>query len=571
MTDPAPLSAPPGTPTIHDFEPLSAAEALVVRAIAHGDIAKVSYRRPRTAGPDTQVRAALLAVLARSAGPGLHRLEVMGAAVVGCLNVTAATLPVSLWLYRCSFDTAPLFDRAHVRGSLSFVDCAMPGLHAEGCRIDGDLAIGAGSQVSGAIGVARAQIAGDLDLDRLRLREDAPATRGLRSMFVADALDLGGDVKLLGGAEVVGETRFVGARIGGHLRLSGARLTADIDEAGARGVALNLDRVQVAGNVAIDAGFSSAGQVRARQAQVGGDFDASDADLDAVGDASWGEDGGALMLDRARIGGTLSLRRLQQPLQGASLADAEVGTLHDDSNAWGQHHVLDGFTYRRFADDAPVDAQTRLEWLARQWLPHLGHDFKPGPWRTLIAVLRNAGHAGSADALAIGRERHLRRIGAIGGAAPAPLRGLVRMAHGAFGALAGYGLRPWRLLAVAAGVWLGCAAAYWAATDAFAPSTALLAAAPRAIECPPDCSRLPISVTPLQPLLYSLDVLLPFADLQQQRHWAPARGVIAVPLEEWVGTPLLRLLVGAEALFGWAALGLAIAIAAGWTDRDRRR
>jgi len=48
---------------------------------------------------------------------------------------------MSLWLYRCGFGAAPLLDGARVAGGVTFADCAMPGLQAQACRIDGELAL----------------------------------------------------------------------------------------------------------------------------------------------------------------------------------------------------------------------------------------------------------------------------------------------------------------------------------------------------------------------------------------------------------------------------------------------
>ncbi|HWH83098.1 MAG TPA: hypothetical protein VNU71_12770, partial [Burkholderiaceae bacterium] len=408
---PQPPAAAPAT--LLDFEPLLPAEAIVLRAAASGDIAKVSYRRPRTPEPDVKVRAEFLAFLAAGGGPGApvagRRLQVMGAGIVGRFALSGATLPLSLWLFRCTFDTAPALDGAHVMGHLSFGDCALPGLRAEDCRVDGDLALNAGCSLDGEVELGRAVIGRELDCERLHLSGPDDAARTWPRRFVADAIRVGGNVNLRGGAETVGEVRFVGARIGGDLLASGARLTADLDEAGARGVALNLDRAEIGGNVALDAGFSAGGAVRLKQARIGGDLLCSGADFDAVGDASWGENAAALLLERARIGGTLDLRRLATPLRGASLEDAQVTTLLDDASTWGAHHVLDGFTYRRLGAGAPTDATMRLDWLLRQRADQVDGNFRDDPWRRVIAALHDSGRGGSARLVAIGRERHLRR------------------------------------------------------------------------------------------------------------------------------------------------------------------
>jgi hypothetical protein len=574
----SPIAAPAGAASLRGFEPLQPAELIVLRAAASGEIAKVGYRRPRATTPDVGLRAEFLAFLACGGGDGApvtgRQLQIIGARVVGRLDLSAATLPLSLWLFRCSFAAAPSFDGAQVRGSLTFADCELPGLRAEACKIDGDLALSAGCSIDGEIELAHAQVGLGLNCERLRLCGNGgagAAARPLRRRLNADALRIGGDVNLQGGVEAVGELRFIAAQIGGDLRAGGARVTADIDANGGRGVALNLDRARIGGSVALDSGFSAAGTVRLQQARIGGDLDCSDADLDAVGDASWGEDGSALRLDHARIGGALILRRLQGPLQAASLAGARVDTLADDAGSWGQDHVLDGFAYARFGSGAPTDAATRLDWLERQHAAHLDLDYRPGPWRHAIGVLRRSGCADDADEVAIGRERQLRRAGRIGHGAPPALRWLARLAHDAYGACAGYGHRPLRLLAGAAIVWALCAGAYWAAAarGAFAPDATWSVADPRLAACRPDCARLPVGVPAFQPFIYSLDVLLPFAELRQQRHWVPAREALVPELEAWTGVPLLQWLVWFEAACGWTIVLTWLAGLFGLTQRDR--
>lgn len=523
-TVPVPLTPdlPIGPKALHDFEPLLLAELIVLRAAATGGIAKVGYRRPRRPTPDVRLRAEFLSFLARGGDDEARvvgrNLQIVGACIIGRLDLTHATVPMSLWLYRCLLGASPRLDDVHVQGSLSFPDCSMPGLHAQACRIDGDLALNAGCRIDG-------------------------------------------------------EVRLMGARIGGDLLASHAHLTGTLDDTGARGVALNLDRARLGGNACLDAGFSAAGQVRLQQARIEGDLDCSGAAFDSIGDASWGDNSAALLLDRARIGGALILRNLPGPLQGASLIDARVGSLLDDASTWGQHHVLDGFAYTRFAPHAPTDAPMRLDWLTRQNAAHLGPEFRPEPWRRLIKVLRRSGRDESAREVAIGRERHLRRAGLIGLGAPMALRWFVRAAHDLFGVFVGYGHRPLRLLGGAAAVWLLCGGLFWAAAErgALAPTAPLLLADPRLASCRPDCAHWPITAPTFKPFVHSLEVLLPLIDLRQQRHWAPARNALATEAERWLGTPLVQLLTWLEGAIGWIASLTLLAAAAGLTDRDRKR
>jgi hypothetical protein len=580
-TVPGALPNVPAHTSLDDFQPLRRAERILLRACTHGDIAKVGLRRPVAATVDVTVRASLLAFLARGGGPDVRvrarRIEMLGAWVEGRLDLGDARVAMSLWFYRCVFDTTPMLDNANVQGGVGFPDCSLPGLMAEGCRITLDLALNAGCSIAGEIRLKRAQIAGDLHCARLKL-QTGDDTASTKRPFVADAARIDGDVILSEGFESVGEVRFVGAHVGGDFLAGHARLTGPIDTNGARSAALVLDRIHVDGSVHLDAGFAAAGRVCLRRARIGGDLDCTAAAFDMVGDAAWGN-GVALVLDRARIRGTLFLRRLQGPLLGASLADTRVKVLADDATAWGERIVLDGFAYSRFGEGAPIDAPFRLAWLERQEPAHLADDFRNHPWRRLIGVLRGMGHAGGATQVAMRREAVLRRIGRIGESMPRPWRWLARGVHSGFGLLAGYGHRPQRLVGWAVAVWLACAAVFWFAAEegVMAPADPAVFGDPRLATCRTrtanwtECAALPREHPRFHALAYSADLLLPFANLQQSAAWHPA--VTAPP----AGTPWavglddgVRALAWFETLFGWLAGLTLIASLAGWADRDRR-
>jgi hypothetical protein len=541
--------------TLDDFEPLSRAERLLLDAYASGGIARVGYRRPPAPSADVTVRAEFLAFMARggdnrSAAQG-RRIEVLGAWVVGRFSVQGASVPTSLWLFRCVFDHAPVFDGARMAGSLGFPDCAMPGLRAQGCIVAGSLTLNSGCSVLGEVRLARSAILRDLNCERAHLGGGLDAPDAGQRPLVADGLRVGGDVLICKGFEAAGEVRFFGARIEGDLRASGARLHGGVDADGARHVALNLDRVHVAGSVLLDNGFSAAGTVRLERARIGGDLDGTSAAFDVVGDATW-SDGAALLMDGARVHGVLRLQRLQTALLGASVVDARVGTLADDASTWGQRHRLDGFRYKRLAEGAPTDANFRRGWLTRQRPSHLDADFRPDPWRQVIKVLRRMGHGGDADALAVGRENWLRRIGRIGADAPRGLRWLPRLGHCLFGWVAGYGHRPLRLLMAMVGVWLLCAGVYQ-----FSATQGLMA--------------------PVNPLLFSLERLLPLLDLWQRQALVGAPSGLAGLADaaevvkggsDWGA--VVQGVVVLEAALGWAACLTLIATIAGWADRDRR-
>lgn len=586
MTHPVADTVPGALPQVEaprslaDFEPLRRAERILLRACTHGDIAKIGLRRPVAGTVDVTVRAALLAFLAQGGGPGVHvasrRIEMLGAWIEGKLDLGDADIATTLWFYRCVFERTPMLDGARIAGSVGFPDCRLPGLMAEGCRVKFDLSLNAGCSIDGEVRLKRAEIGGDLHCARMKLQtgDRAIASRP----FIADAIRVGGDVTLSEGFEAVGELRFVGARIGGDFQAGRARVTGHVDANGARSAALVLDRAEVGGSVHLDTGFAAAGRVCLRRARIGGDLDCTAAAFDMVGDAAW-DKGVALVLDRAQVGGTLSLRQLQGPLAGASLADAKVKVLADDGSSWGERLVLDGFAYSRFGDGAPVDAAFRLAWLLRQKPAHLGADFRAAPWRRLIAVLRRSGHEAVATQVAIQRETLLRRIGRIGASAPPGWRWIPRTAHRLFGLLAGYGHRPQRLVVGAVAVWLASAALFWAAAGqgVMAPADPRIYADARYAACRSsdanwtDCPALPREHPAFEPLAYSLDRLLPLADLQQAHAWQPvaARPRTGSAFAFGWGEGV-RALGWAETVFGWFTVLALLASLAGWHERDRR-
>jgi hypothetical protein len=542
---------------LRGFEPLTRAERLLVRAWTRGEIARIGLQHPPLASPAFVVRASLLAQLAsgRAAGAALVRgraVQLVGAWVIGRLQLADLQVPASLWLFRCVFDAAIELDGARIAGSLSLRDCRLPGLHADRCELRGDLVVDAGTSIPGEVRLRGARIGGDVNAAGARLgRRTIPVT-SLQRPWAADGAQVGGDVRMHRGFESIGEVRWVGAQVDGDFDASQARLSGHIDRQGLRHEALNLDRIRIGGNLVLDSGFAAAGTVSAVRARVGGDLRGSGATFDLTGDSTWGEDGASLRLDRARIDGALVLRELPAPIPAASLADARVSTLDDDDSTWDEELVLDGFEYQRFAATAPSDAEFRLGWLGRQRGRHLGTDLRAQPWRQLIGVLRDMGRDDDARRVAIGRERHLRRVGRVGSALPRGLRGLARLVHALFGVLAGYGQRPLRIFGWLLALVVLSGVGYYAGDRAggFVPT--------RAAEAP----------APFNPWAYSLERLVPMLDLQQARHWTPTTTdatAVASPGD------VMRWLGWAEAGLGWAGVLLLVASVAGWPERDRRR
>jgi hypothetical protein len=558
------------------FVPLRPAEALVVRAFIDDDIARVGLRRPLVPSADITVRGALIAHLARCGGAGdgpPHRVQIVGAWIEGQVNLRDASVAESLWFFRCVFDAVPRLDGARIAGSLSFPGCLLPGLRAEDCTIAGDLALNAGCTVRLDVRLARTTVGRNLNLGRAQLRGGEHADMQVPRRLIADDARIAGDALLTDGFEADGDVRLVGLRVVGDLRASAARLAGHVNGDGQRGDALNLDLAHVAGSVVLDRGFSAAGSVRLRRARIDGDLDCTQAAFDAFNDMGW-RGAVAFAIDRARIGGSLVLARLKQPLSRATLADASVGTLHDDDTSWGESLVLDGFAYRQLAAPAPASSGFRIEWLSRQEPTHIGRDFRAQPWHQLIRVFQRMGLPAAARDVAVAREVQLRRVGRVGANAPVRLRWLPRLAHRAFGLVAGYGHRPWRPIAAMVAVWLACAMVFDIAADCGAIAPAAAWQADRNGTCvaqpgqPVDwarCAELPPQHPAFNALVYSLEHLVPFVDLQQRRLWSAA-GARAAP-DGWATAA--RVVAWNEAVLGWIGWLLVALCVISATNRRR--
>lgn len=289
---------------------------------------------------------------------------------------------------------------------------------------------------------------------------------------------------------------------------------------------------------------------------------------------------------------------------GIWMTAARLGTLADDADTWSAGgNILDGLQYDRIV--GPVDAASRLAWLYSQQPDQLDYrDFAPQPWEHVIRVLRDMGHPHAAAEIAMAKQVQMRKAGKIGKWGTwrelggwSKAKSLVQNGlHWIYGALAGYGYRPLRTVGCMLALWVACSAAFYAGRDGgyFGPTSAAIEINPKFAECgaPGDliaprtrdpklkvqpkpmpkahwtaaACPLPPEYTSFQPAMYSLDLILPVVNLQQDGDWAPivsnARG------EPLPWGQLLRALVWFEILFGWVATLVVAAVLGNLVKKD---
>ena len=357
---------------------------------------------------------------------------------------------------------------ASIGGHLTFNGATLsnPGhraLDADWITVGKSVAFGAGFSSDGEIRLAAAQVGGQLVFLGASLSN--PGGTALS----ADRIDIGQSLLFSEGSTAAGEISMRFARITSHALFKGGRLSNP------GGTALDAQSITVGTLFRFREGIAAEGQVSLEAAKIGGPLVFFD------GVTLSNPAGIALNLART-VTGALSICPAVPPAGAVDLTGARTAGYTDDPHSWPETLHLRGFTYNTL-ENSEVSVLERLRWLAR----HPG-GYTPQIYDQLAAYYRGAGHDDAARRVAIAKQRHRRN-------ALSPLNWLWYIT-------VGYGYRTWL-----AAIWL--AVLTIAGTLAFsdAHSHHLLTAAPH----PPA----------FNPLVYTLDTLLPIVDFGQKSAWTP--------------------------------------------------
>lgn len=515
---------------LKSFLPLSPAEASVVAELASGNFERLGDGlRPVGDDPDRIVRAEFIRflVLGGDAAGRIHEkgLRLSGARIIGKLDLEGCRIPRDIGLKDCLFDTSPILQSAII-DNLYLDGSALPGLQADGLEARGNLSV-RGSRVTGQISLRGARIGANIEADG--------------AIFIAtNEIAIDAD-----GLEARGGVLLRGAQVNGGIILSGVRLGGDVNAIGTEihwpdAVALNCNGMMARGDILLR-GVTITGEVRLVGGHFGGDFDCTSATFVQPG-------GYALRLNRATIDGAFFLRQ-DAVVEGVlDLTATSIGAIDDDRKSWPQPNslLLNRCRYGAFIG-GPVDAQSRLDWLARQ----MPKDFWPQPYEHLASVLREMGHNEDATAVLITKEK-LQRRARRERAKSSLLRFALAVSDGILAVTLRYGRQPlfallWLILFWGLGVgifglgernsamkpnstvvlrsleWTMCNLPQ---TEHRYMPTAGQVLAGRAqpgqtqLICfldQPEASSYP----EFNPFMYSLDVLLPVLEIGQKAHWRP--------------------------------------------------
>jgi len=436
----------------------------------------------------------------------------------GLLMLTGAEL-FGLYLFSCNSEAGIDADRLTATGHVFFrniearneirlveaqiggdLDCAgatlnsaRVALSANSARITGSIFLNRGFSSTGAISLLGTQVGGSLEMAGARIE-------AIGESLWADGAKVSGSVILNRGVSATGTVRLLETVVGGNLECEGATLRS-----------LNTEGAKIAGNVLLRSGFSSSSAISMIGSEVGGRLDCGSAQI------------ASLSCDSARIQGAL----IWTDMRGASdttlrLANATVGTLHDDRASWPApgHLYIQDFVYQdlvlhkeaapdqiarnAFADPIRLNVEDRIAWLRRQRDDELEY---AQPWMQLAKLLETNGDSKGAKKVAYEYHRvQVRRD---------------RLAW--FGSLPYHLLEeePLRIGFPILSLWLLGSLVYWRANrmGVMAPTDK---EARKALE---KSRSLPVGYAPFNPVIYTLENVLPVVKLGQDSAWAPDNSV----------------------------------------------
>ncbi|MWA09073.1 membrane-associated oxidoreductase [Streptomyces sp. BA2] len=427
-------------------------------------------------GPERTVRGEVLRALLLN-GPTrdgeITGMKLTGARVTGRLDLRYGTVEHPLRLRSCHFDETPNLYGAQVR-TLVLSDSVLPGLRAGNlraeldlritcCRITGPVRL-AGAQITGAFFANGAELGTPPTPDPEPAPDPAPTAEAVLQLNHAV---IGTDV-WAPGLVAHGQIRLNGANVGGQVNLDDAELNAP-------------------GEVALHAETLSVGtDLRAMRLRADGQLNLSGARIPRhvnLAYARLSRPGATALRASSCVIGELWLREAA-PIQGAvNLRRSQLDLLHVPPEVWPGQVKLDGLAYQRLAPHLP--AEQRLPLLERE-----AGGYLPQGYEQLAAAYRTVGDEAAARTVQLAKLRRHRRT----------LPPYTRIWGHLQDVTVGYGFRPMR-------------AAGWLLVLLLTGALAFALHHPPALKSDeaPD----------FNPVFYTLDLLIPIIGFGQEAAFAP--------------------------------------------------
>jgi hypothetical protein len=205
-------------------------ERALERACLDGEVLDCADR-----GGRRRIDAAIIRRLCvqRPAGVDPRGIRISSASVVGVLDLAGVDVGFPLRFEACDFERAPILHGARVL-DLTFVDSDLPGLLANGLRVQRDVDLSRSTVTGGhrttastlqGVGdlLCESEIGGRLHFVGTTIRPD-----GERAIQ-ADRMRVGGTIRFLQDFQAYGEVRLIGIDVAGSLDMSGLRIASSTD------------------------------------------------------------------------------------------------------------------------------------------------------------------------------------------------------------------------------------------------------------------------------------------------------------------------------------------------------
>jgi sRNA-binding regulator protein Hfq len=380
-----------------------------------------------------------------------------------------------------------------------FIDPNGYALNASGIDVKSGVYLRNGFNAEGEVSLVSATIGGDLDCEGGQfINPNDPNGYALN----ANRANIMSSVYLSEGFKAEGEVNLTSAKIGGNLECDNGKF---IDPN-----ALNAYSINIGGNIFLRNCFKAKGGVNLVGATIDGDLDCSKGQFinpngDALVIVNSNIMGSVYMLNDFKaeggvvLGGTTINRQfiwedVNSPEKTTlNLKSATIGTLWDNPNSWPDKGrlLLHGLVYKEIYDNAPRDAERRIDWLRRQ------PDFRPQPYEQLAEVLRKSGQDDDAKKVLIAKNKDkVRRTRLTCSEIPW---------YHIFGPIIGFGYGPcrafWIVILIILLGWL----LFRAYHETFMKKTK-------------EAEELSVK---FHPLVYSFDVFVPLVDLHQAKYFMP--------------------------------------------------
>lgn len=315
-------------------------------------------------------------------------IELEHALVSGDLDLYGCTIPWPIALHRCAVPGGLDFAHATLR-MLALPGCRVGSITADGLVAHGDVALCDGFVARGVVRMVRARVSGAFDCsDGTFINRTGMAIQA--DGITADIIRL--DRKF----HAHGQVRLVAAEIRQNLQCCTATIQNPKKQA------LALGGISVGGSMFLNS-LEIEGDLVLNGSRIEGRLESLNVELTESAGTSFSADG-------VKVGGALVMRGGFRSDGLVDLTDCRVGSLMDEEASWPSQIVLGGFQYGSIFAGSPCDAERRLKWLSRhdetvaelaqvEWIKH--YRFDPQPYRQLAGVLRRQGHDRDADRIMI--------------------------------------------------------------------------------------------------------------------------------------------------------------------------